>query len=453
MPISTPDLVLAPFQFAPIPPDSTVMRAETTWELAVLRARAWVAGVLACSVAATVIAAVPGASAAGTGQAVAFVSDRDGDPEIFRVEPDGSGLVQLTSNSAWDTDPSWSADGARLAFSSNRDGDDDIYVMGADGSSVINLTSADTGNDLQPDWSRDSSKIAFVRSGDIYVVPAAGGAAVKLGRGRSPAWSPVASRIVFARSDGDIYVMGGDGSDVRALTAGLDADFPEWSPDGRSIAFEAIDPNADETRIYVMRSDGSGLTALPGSSEDHSPSWSPDGTKLVFTNITLDANLVIAALDGSSRFTLVDDPAYDFLPAWSPCLGPGCAGPSPTATTTPTGSPTASPTDSASPTTTGPAPDRIATRTSLQYLRTKRRIKAVGRVTPPHPGMAARVILAKRRSGRWVRVATKMPLMDSEGRFTTRFRNPSRTVMCRLKARFDGDDDHLASQRILRFRC
>ena len=417
------------------------------------RARALVAGMVACALIGTLLARMPEASAGGTGQAVAFVSDRDGDPEIFKIEPDGSGLVQLTSNAAWDTDPSWSPDGTRLAFSSNRDGDDDVYVMNADGSGVVAVTSSGTGNDLQPDWSRDGSQIAFVRSGDIYVVSSSGGSPVKLGRGRAPAWSPTASRIAFARNEGDIYVMGADGSNVRPLTSGFDADFPEWSPDGRSIAFEAVDPNVDETRIYVMGADGSGLRALAGSSEDHSPSWSPDGTRLAFTNILLDANIVTASLDGSGRASLVDDPAYDFLPAWSPCLGPGCAGPSPsaTATTTPTGSPTGSPT--AGPSGTGPGPEKIATRTALQYLRTNSRIMAVGRVTPAHPGRAARVILAKRRSGRWVRVAQKMPLMDSEGRFSTRFRNPPRTVMCRLKARFDGDDDHLASRRILRFRC
>lgn len=413
------------------------------------RARVWVAGIVACAVVGSLLSMMPGASAAGTGQAIAFVSDRDGEPEIFKIEPDGTGLVQLTSNSAWDTDPSWSPDGTKLAFSSNRDGDDDVYVMNADGSGIANVTSSGTGNDLQPDWSRDGSQIAFVRSGEIHVVGSSGGVPVKLTRGRAPAWSPTASRIAFARNGGDIYVMGADGSNLRPVTSGLDADFPEWSPDGRSIAFEAVDPDVDETRIYVMGADGSGLRALPGSSEDHSPSWSPDGTRLVFTNIILDANIVTASVDGSGRTVLVDDPAYDFLPAWSPCLGPGCAGPTPSATATPT--PTGSPT--AGPTGTGPDPEKIATRTALQYLRTKRRIKAVGRVTPAHPGMAARVILSKRRSGRWVRVAQKMPLMDSEGRFSTRFRNPSRTVMCRLKARFDGDDDHLASRRILRFRC
>ena len=413
------------------------------------RARVWVAGIVACAVVGSLLSMMPGASAAGTGQAIAFVSDRDGEPEIFKIEPDGTGLVQLTSNSAWDTDPSWSPDGTKLAFSSNRDGDDDVYVMNADGSGIANVTSSGTGNDLQPDWSRDGSQIAFVRSGEIHVVGSSGGVPVKLTRGRAPAWSPTASRIAFARNGGDIYVMGADGSNLRPVTSGLDADFPEWSPDGRSIAFEAVDPDVDETRIYVMGADGSGLRALPGSSEDHSPSWSPDGTRLVFTNIILDANIVTASVDGSGRTVLVDDPAYDFLPAWSPCLGPGCAGPTPSATATPT--PTGSPT--AGPTGTGPDPEKIATRTALQYLRTKRRIKAVGRVTPAHPGMAARVILSKRRSGRWVRVAQKMPLMDSEGRFTTRFRNPSRTVLCRLKARFDGDDDHLASGRTLRFRC
>ena len=74
------------------------------------------------------------------GRRVAFVSDRDGNDEIYAMDADGLGVSRLTDNPSRDSDPSWSPDGRRIAFVSNRDGNDEIYVMNADGSGKIRLT-------------------------------------------------------------------------------------------------------------------------------------------------------------------------------------------------------------------------------------------------------------------------------------------------------------------------
>lgn len=435
------------------------MREVITEPGSIGRAYRWGAGLLAAVLVGALLGALPGTPAGAAEQAIAFVSDRDGDPEIFTVRPDGSGITQLTSNLFWDTDPVWSPDATKLAFSSNRDGDDDIFVMNRDGSGVINITNAGSGRDVQPDWSPDGTKIVFVRDGDLYRVAATGGAtATRLVRGRSPSWSPTGSKIAFAkpeRGSSDIYVMNADGSGANAITSGLQADSPEWSPDGTHLAFDSVAADGS-SRIATVRSDGSALVVLPGDGDDHSPSWSPDGTKLVFTNIVLDAEIVVASSTGTARTLLVSNAAYDFLPSWSPCQGTGCTDvtPSPTDSPSPTGSP--SPTASPSPTPTASPTDpgtKAATTTVLQFLRTRTRIKAAGRVTPPHPGATVRVLLSKRKSGRWVKVALKLPVMDDDGNFSTRFRNPARTKRCRLRARFPGDADHLASGRSVSFRC
>lgn len=67
------------------------------------------------------------------------------------MNADGSGKINLTSNSAVDLSPAWSPDGAKIVFSSDRDGDSDIYTMDADGSNLVQVTNAryDEG---QPDW-------------------------------------------------------------------------------------------------------------------------------------------------------------------------------------------------------------------------------------------------------------------------------------------------------------
>jgi len=53
---------------------------------------------------------------------------------------DGTGITRLTQNTAIDNYPMWSSDGKRIAFHSNRDGNFEIYTMAADGSAVVRVT-------------------------------------------------------------------------------------------------------------------------------------------------------------------------------------------------------------------------------------------------------------------------------------------------------------------------
>ncbi len=93
------------------------------------------------------------AQAQETGQ-IAFVSDRDGNFEIYVMNADGSGQTNLTNNPAVDglLGIDWSPDGSRIAFTSDRDGNDEVYVMNADGSGLTNLTN-NPADDSHPAWS------------------------------------------------------------------------------------------------------------------------------------------------------------------------------------------------------------------------------------------------------------------------------------------------------------
>ncbi len=71
---------------------------------------------------------------------IAFMSDRDGDLEIFVMNADGTGVTQLTDNDDVDDEaPAWSPNGMKIAFQSLRDGDYEVFVMDADGSNVVSL--------------------------------------------------------------------------------------------------------------------------------------------------------------------------------------------------------------------------------------------------------------------------------------------------------------------------
>ena len=68
------------------------------------------------------------------GLKIAFISTHDGDPEIFVMNANGTGLRKLTDNTAVDAAPSWSPDGRKVVFTSDRSGSFELYSMNADGS-------------------------------------------------------------------------------------------------------------------------------------------------------------------------------------------------------------------------------------------------------------------------------------------------------------------------------
>jgi Tol biopolymer transport system component len=83
---------------------------------------------------------------------IAFTSDRDGNPEIYLMDADGTGIERLTDDPAQDLYPAWSPDGTKIAFASDRDGDFDLYVMDADGTGERRLTD-NPAKDGDPVWS------------------------------------------------------------------------------------------------------------------------------------------------------------------------------------------------------------------------------------------------------------------------------------------------------------
>jgi dipeptidyl aminopeptidase/acylaminoacyl peptidase len=97
-----------------------------------------------------------------TGQGV---NNPEGDLEIFVVNPDGTGLKQITSNTVADFSPTLSPDGQKIAFtssgkqSSNPEGDQEVYLMDADGSNQQNLSNTAGGiTDFDPDFGKAKKK-------------------------------------------------------------------------------------------------------------------------------------------------------------------------------------------------------------------------------------------------------------------------------------------------------
>ena len=260
-----------------------------------------------------------------------FMSNRDGDPEIYTAAADGGDVERLTRYPGVDDYPVWSPDGTLVAFASDRGGDGlQIYIMGADGSNVRRVTALRLSC-IEPGWSPDGRRLVFQRNDepdigqDIYTIAIDGTDLRRITARRAPdvtpAWSPDGRLIAFASNDGsgsdlDIYVVPASGGEPRRLTSDPGADIhPAWSPDGTEIAFASNRLGGWE-QIYLMQADGSNPhRVLAGAGTQ--PSWTSDGTEVLLTS-TRAGNPEVFRLALEPATNLTVHKASDTFAAWSP---------------------------------------------------------------------------------------------------------------------------------------
>jgi Tol biopolymer transport system component len=274
---------------------------------------------------------------------IAFVSNRDGNPEIYSMRIDGTDVQRLTDHPAHEHSPSWSPDRRWIAFVSDRGGDEQIHVMRSNGTGVQRLTAGPRPN-RSPAWSSDGRSIAFVGGGDgdedIYLMNADGSGVRPLvqdaWRDFDPAWSPNGRRLAFTSTrDGveAIFVIDVDGSGLVRLSPADQPRVPEhspaWSPGGDRILFVRDGRwslSGGGIQIHVMNADGTGRAALTASEEGGffavDPAWSADGNRIVFTSDRggLSPELFVMNSDGSgiTRLSANPEPRFYVDPAWSP---------------------------------------------------------------------------------------------------------------------------------------
>jgi TolB protein len=213
-----------------------------------------------------------------------------------------------------------------------------LAIVKVDGSGSRRLTSIPS-----PDWmgwSPDGKRLALSAAGKqwrIYIVPVSEGTYTRLsddviGDAFAPEWSPDGNSIAFHLLDSDGYhlmMMSSDGSGVRKIVdwrtsleifdPGL-AWPPQWSPDGKKIAFASLSSGGDSD-IFTINVDGSGLVNLTNSpGQDLDPVWSPDGRSIAFeSDREGNGEIFVMSSDGSKPINVSNLPQTDeSQPKWRP---------------------------------------------------------------------------------------------------------------------------------------
>ena len=241
---------------------------------------------------------------APTSGKVVFTSTRDGNSEIYIMNPDGSDQVNLSRDKAEDSDPVWSPDGEQILFVSDRDGPSDLYVMDSDGSGVRRVFGSREYRS-NPSWSPDGRKITYVEGEDtdatIYTATIRGRFVERVAAGFMPSWSPNGREIAFSAISVNRSPLGVFSLRNRTKKTLLSNKipwivYPAWSPRGNKIAFSQIDGVFNhgllewgQASIFVVNRDGIGLhqIAKDETTVAIEPAWSPHGDELIYTDAVM----------------------------------------------------------------------------------------------------------------------------------------------------------------------
>ena len=256
---------------------------------------------------------------------IVFTSTRDGNRDVYIMNPDGTEQMNLTQHRADDQQAVWSPTGEQILFVSDRGGVRDLYSMDPDGSNVRRVFKFKIEDwRTKPTWSPDGTRFAYTRinwgkfTTILYIATLGEQEEELITKASSPAWSPdetelaciVGGRLTF------INIRTGNQKQLLPKKATHSQRHPSWSAAGDKLAFswnqkplppllpDGRIPNEwlDTETIYIANRDGTGLQQLVDEAGPYAqyPELSPDGNAALYTQ-EINGDFQIFKVDVNSR--------------------------------------------------------------------------------------------------------------------------------------------------------
>ena len=261
---------------------------------------------------------------------ILFTSARDGNREVYIMNPDGSEQVGLTDHPANDLNAVWSPTGDQVLFISDRDGKRDLYLMNPDGSNIRRHFEKERKRNFTlrdyPTWSPDGKQFAYMRINwdkDIYAIHITNLEEQEenfVANGLHPAWSPDGAEIAYTPlEDGRMTLINVRTSAKKRILPRKELGgqaMPSWSAMADKLTFSwnnnRLPPDfkpgdelpegwTDKHTIYIANRDGTGLQQLVDEAGPmaENPELSPNGKEILYTQ-KIKGSLQIFKLDINS---------------------------------------------------------------------------------------------------------------------------------------------------------